>query len=250
MNGLLKTGAAAQAAAEEYEKKVIASSGPRRFFLNKPSGDPQDTNNSALITFLDGVVGADGLLEMPPSMLEHQINHNGSWDHHYACIAADGPCPLCEQRKDNPSYCSYFTIINHTGYKDGKDGWKQKGQNRKAIFVAKSKTMKILQHLATTHGTLRGLTVQATRLDGAPNVGGIFEHKKTQTDKAEFVAMCGGGEVDMSPINYGEVLNFLTAAQMVEAGLVNPTHTVGGAAAPVNNSVSPSGTPGAAPEPF
>ena len=91
----MKTGAAAKQAFAQEETKAEerkAEAGKLWRFYVAPDKDAQ-------ITFLDGSIGEDGLLEVPV-FYEHRVRINGEWEN-FVCTAdkdESQPCPLCSPR--------------------------------------------------------------------------------------------------------------------------------------------------------
>lgn len=187
----LRTGADARTAMTEADaaaEKAKEESGKLfRFFI------PED--EEATITFLDGDLDDEGLLNIP-MMYEHRLLHAGKWST-FVCIADSEPCPMCENG-DKPALVGLMTVINHTPYtiKNGPNAGNTIA-NRKQLFVATRQTIKKLQKIAHKRGTLRYHVYEASRTeDKSPRVGDLFErvHEWETVDELKQYLL-GKGEV-------------------------------------------------------
>ena len=173
----LKKGAAAKAAvqAEEvkFEERRAEMNRMRRFYI----GYNKDTQ----ITFLDGKLDEDGMLDIP-RFYEHSIQVGSDWKH-YVCTAEidqSQPCPMCEAG-NKPSLVGVMTVIDHSEYtvqKGPNAGKVYKNQRR--LFVAKEGTLKDLNKLAAKpeRNGLAGCTFDVSRggeNTRDPNVGKTFD---------------------------------------------------------------------------
>ena len=211
--GFLKKGAAKQAAIKkddvqkaEYEqkKKHHEEHGYPlfRFWLNK--------QESCYITFLDGDLDQDGLIDNPV-LYQHQLQLNGSWNNFYVCTADKEPCPICEDGK-TPSLVQLFTVIDHRSY-ESKGGKVYK--NTRKLFVAKRGTMDLLQKIATKRGGLTGATFDASRLgEKAPAVGDSFDFER-KTPLETIQAKLGE---EMVPADYEHEFEYKTADELRAEG--------------------------------
>lgn len=199
----LKKGKDAKQALAREEKKAEdrQKNHVRRFWL--------PTGKETKLTFLDGKLDADGVLDIP-MFYEHQLFLNGSWQNWYACTADNEPCPICESG-DTPSLVGVMSVIDHSEYTD-KQGKVWKDQLR--LFVAKRGTLKMLQKMATKRGGLEGCTFEVGRVgDKAPSVGDVFEFvdKKLLPEVLNKYKAKGA-------VKYDEVLSYHTADELREMG--------------------------------
>ena len=148
---------------EEKKNKVY------RFYL------PAGVETS--ITFVDDLVHPNGY-KLPFVAEEHQMEIRGNWKNWLTCLGSspdkDGKkeeCPPCKIG-NYPSVISAYTIIDHSVWTDKKD---KEHRDELKLFVAKSKTVQILDKWLAKYNTLRGLRFDVTRRDSkAPNVGDMF----------------------------------------------------------------------------
>ena len=141
----LMKGAAAKAAVHAEAVKAEA----RREAANRMRSYWMKYNSDGQITFLDGALDADGVLEIP-RFFQHSLQV-GSGRETFVCTAeldTSQPCPLCEGG-DKPSLVGVMTVIDHSSYtvtKGPNAGKVYKNQRR--LFVAKETTLQVLQKLA------------------------------------------------------------------------------------------------------
>lgn len=185
---LLKRGKAAH---EELEGKPKSGGANIRYWLKE--GD------EARLTFLDGNLNEDGLLDIP-FYYEHNIQMAGKYGNFFACTAEVEPCPICEGGH-SPSYVGLLTVIDHRSYISKRDGKTYKDQIR--LFAAKRGTIKMLQTLATKRGGLAGCEFDVTRT-GAQSaaVGSMFDFSKKLTPE-QILEIYGETAV---PLNYEEIV--------------------------------------------
>jgi len=199
MPKFLRRGAEAQSAlakadAQTELKQAQSASGNLRFWLPK--------NKDTSITFLDGSLGENGMLDVP-MFYEHQMELNGHWRNWFLCTQDNEPCPLCEQG-DTPSLVAVFSIIDHTQFTD-REGKVRKDEPR--LYVVKRETFRLLQNKATKKGGLKGWTVDVSRIgEKAANVGNDFDFVK-HTDT-----------LGVKPFNYEEIFVYLDATKLRELG--------------------------------
>ena len=186
--------------------------GPRRFWVPK--------DGESIITFLDGALTPEGLLDVV-SYNEHRKFLNGSWRNYFPCVAAQEPCPIC-QEDNQATLVTLFTVIDHTKWKD-RNG--KTHQNERKLFVAKRDTVKRLQKMAAKRGGLIGWRVSIGRVgDRSPEVGTDFDF----VEKVDLKAM--GKELklkpdDLKPFDYDTVVPYFTADELRELGF--GPHVVG-----------------------
>ena len=173
----LKRGAAAKQAVQEEDAKAEARRAEygrlRRFYI----GYNEDTQ----ITFLDGKLDEDGILDCPRYM-EHKIRIGAKW-RNFTCTAeidTTMPCPICEAG-DKASLVGVLSVIDHSTYtvKQGPNAGKVYTNQRK-LFVAKEGTIKQLNKLAVKpeRNGLAGCTCDVSRgaeNKHAPGVGDTFD---------------------------------------------------------------------------
>ena len=204
----LKRGAEAHKAIKKDMKEAEISAslgGVQGFWLKEGEDRP--------ITFLDGNLTADGLLDTS-SFNQHQVKMNGKFRNHFVCVEEDEPCPLC-QMGNYATLVSLFTIIDHTPYTD-RNG-KVHVHERK-LFVAKRETMTRLQKLATRHGGLTGWTVNVNRIgDKSPEVGTDFDFLEEQ-DLSELAAVLKLPPEGIVPYDYSKEIKYLSADELRELG--------------------------------
>lgn len=224
----LKKGSEAAKALEEADQKAAAAAEAAgkmwRFRIGK-----DDIGKDFKITFLDGDLNDEGLLD-GPMFYEHSVYHNGRWTN-FVCLESlkEEPCPICEQG-DSATLVQVLTVIDHTPYEIKKG--EKKGQvvkDQKRLFVMKRSTIKQLQKLATKRGGLAGCTFDVTRTsDKDPNVGNMFDfgEKVPMADLKKKYGMVkvkkGGQEIEVpfaSPVDYEEEIVFYTRKELLEMGI-------------------------------
>lgn len=145
----LKRGAVAKQAVQQEQAKAEARQAEKnrmRRFRLKYNGDGK-------ITFLDGKLDEDGVLDIP-RFFEHTVQIGQTWQN-YVCTAeidTSQPCPLCESG-NKPSLVGVLTVLNHTPYtvNQGPNAGKVY-VNRRELFVAKEGTLDALNKLAKKPG--------------------------------------------------------------------------------------------------
>lgn len=211
--GFLKTGAAAQAMLQQEQAKAEAAAEANgklwRFFIRK-----EDCGKDFKITFLDGHLDEDGVLQAPMWM-EHTVYIAGQW-RNVPCTAHEEPCPICAKGDNSAALVAGFTIIDHSEYtikKGAKAGTTVKNQRR--LYVPKKTTYGQLQKYATKNGGLAGLTLEVSRMnDKSPNVGDAFMVDEKHT-LAQLAAKYGD---DAKPADFGEEIVYYTAQQLISMG--------------------------------
>ena len=202
----IKKGAEAKKAlAVEEQKQAEYANATYRFWL------PKDTETQ--ITFLDGTLDADGVLDVPV-YYEHQVMRNGSWQNWYVCTqespANPEPCPICEGG-DKPYLVRLLTIIDHSEY-DTKKGNHVK--NSLKLYAFKKETLKILQKYASSRGGLAGWRVKVSRTSDAnsPNTGNVFDFLK----KYDLAGLKAHLKVDV--VDYEKEIKYKTAKELRALG--------------------------------
>jgi hypothetical protein len=211
----LKRGRAAQDAHEKAEKEAevrAAQNKVRRFWVPK--------DGETTITFLDGKLNSDGLLDVV-SYHEHRVFANGHWRNFFPCTAAEEPCPICEQ-DNQPTLVTVFSVLDHSKWKD-RSG--KVHRHERKLFVAKRDTVKRLQKLASKRGGLAGWRVSVSRLgDRSPEVGTDFDF----VEKVNLKALAAELKLkpdDVRPFDYDEVIPYFSADELRDAGFGG--HVVG-----------------------
>jgi len=177
-----------------------------RFFL--PRG------KSAMITFLDGKINDEGILDCP-MYYEHQLHMNGSWKNWFVCVGTEGACPICEGTGKEPAYVMALSVIDHSKFTSKKDQKEYKNQRR--LFVFKRDTLKMLISLAKMQGgSLVGLTFRVSRSDEerSPNVGDDFDFQGKSS--VEGLKKKYGDQAD--PFDYEKALPYVPAEELRKMG--------------------------------
>lgn len=155
----LKRGNAAKALVEREKVKQAERQEDfgrlRRFFL--------DPGEDAKITFVDGALDAEGMLD-PPRVYEHFHYPKGGVPRNYVCPEQTDPesgqkCPLCEMG-NNVSLVSFFTIIDHRVHK-AENGKTYTNQRR--LLAVKPTVFEKLNKKAGVRQGLIGTTWQVSR---------------------------------------------------------------------------------------
>lgn len=197
--------AALQQTLHAQQEAKEAAARMRRFYLN--------VGEEKQVTFLDGDMDGDGLLEFL-SFHEHRVQTGPkNWDN-IVCVARQEICPLCNSG-DKPSFVGVFTVLNETPYtiKTGPNAGKVL-EARRELYVATANTLQVLQHHAAKRGGLRGWKVEIARLtDKEARVGSTFQWLSRRSPE-EIAALGENG----TPADYGHELKYMSAAEMVKAG--------------------------------
>lgn len=201
----LKKGKAAQQEMAKAQAKADEMAKEKVFRFRIPTG----ANTS--VTFLDGDLTDDGVLDIP-MYHEHQIHMNGRWDNWFVCVQDEGSCPLCEGG-DEPALVGALTIIDHSEWKDKKGNMHK---DERKLFIAKFATIQMLQVLATKRGGLTGCTFDVYRSSEkrSPNVGTTFDF----TEKHTPTGLKKKYKDDATPYDYEEVLTYLPADELRKMG--------------------------------
>lgn len=219
----LKRGAAAKEefAKAEYKAEQNSKKKVNRFWVTK--------GETSTITFLDGNLDADGLLDIP-YFYEHSVQMNGKWGHFFVCTQDTEPCPICEGGLNN-SYVGLLSVIDHTSY-TAKDGKTYKDQVK--LFAAKRDTIKQLQIYATKRGGLAGCKFDVSRTgDKSASVGNMFDF----TDKSTIAQLKANYPQSTTPINYEEYLQalYLSAKELRKLGFGSTLGPIGSEPDPANS---------------
>lgn len=207
----MKVGAAAKQTFQEEEAKqeaARAEAGKAWRFMMK-------AGESAKITFLDGKLNDDGMLDCP-MFREHTIFFAGRW-RNFVCTAEQEACPLCEQ-DDRPSLVGILTVLDHRKFTSKKDG--HTVQYRRKLYVAKRQTLKQLMKFAEKkEGSLVGMTFEMDRTDKQKaSVGDIFTPESKFTLGA-IREQLGLKPDDVKPLDYAEEIVYHTRKELLEMGL-------------------------------
>jgi hypothetical protein len=228
---LLK-GTAAKAAVHAEAVKAEA----RREAANRMRSYWLPYNGDGQITFLDGTLDGDGILEIP-RFYQHSIQV-GSGRESFVCtgeIDTSTPCPLCAAG-DKPSLVGVMTVIDHSQYtvtKGPNAGKVYKNQRR--LFVAKEGTLASLQKLAAKpeRNGLALCTFDVSRgpeNKRPPGVGDTFDFVMKHKSLAAIAEKYEMKLEECQPAIYdgeeGEIV-YRTPAQLIELGLGKPHTGVG-----------------------
>lgn len=213
----LMKGATAKQALAEAEAQAEAAAqekGKMWAFYMKP-------DETRSITFLDGDLDADGMLDIN-MVKEHQVKLNGSW-HSFICTAdidETQPCPLCTAGED-AKLIGLMTVIDHSKHVIQKGN--NAGQtitNQRKLFKAKRGTIGDLTKLAVKRGGLTGCTFDAMRGDDkSPSVGKQFDFT-VKHPSLEAVAQAYGLKIeDVQPADYSQELVYRSPEELLELGV-------------------------------
>lgn len=217
------------------EKKALMKAEKRKEQMREEQRDklwrfriPEDQIDEEFeITFLDGNLDSEGLIESPV-YYEHSVKYNGKWVNFVSC-KEDEEDPLEEQGQE-PYLAQAFTVINHTPY-EASNGKVYK--NRKMLLVAKRNSMKQLQKIATKRGGLAGCTFEVSRSNNkAAAIGDMYNFVEKISDEKLRKKLIKAGvkkkEVDelMAPANYRKELTYYSAKQLQKMGLAEERKTL------------------------
>ena len=210
----MKTGKAAQTMMVEEEEKVKQqmedANKMRRFYL--PSG------GETKITFLDGKLDADGVLDIP-RYYEHNVFMNGKWTNWFVCVKEEEPCPICEGGNE-PKLVGVLTVIDHSSWKSPKTAVVY--ENQRKLFVVKRNSIKVLQKKAEKQGGLAGCTFDVNRTgDKDPSCGNDFDFVEKRT-KSQLIEAYPTLKDQMFPAAYDEEITHLTADELRKLGFGGP----------------------------
>ncbi|QHJ74565.1 hypothetical protein VH22019_00001 [Vibrio phage VH2_2019] len=206
----LKTGKAALKALEKEDEKVeqdaALRTAERAFWLKAES--------SSVITFLDGDLDEDGMLQVPLVYNHNVYNANmGAKGERIdiTCVKDEEPCPLCEF--DKSSLVGLLTVVEHVEY-TANNG--EVVTNPRRLYLCKRGTLRDLQEAATELGGLRGQQFKVRRTG---------KRKATVGDEMEYVGHLTDEQMednfpDANAIDYEKALVYLTAEEMYEKGVV------------------------------
>jgi hypothetical protein len=171
------------------------------------------------ITFLDGKLDSDGMLDLP-MFYEHQLKIAGQWTN-FVCVADDDQtCPICERGESKSVLVGVMTVIDHTPHKikSGPNAGKIIKNTRK-LFACKRGTVKQLSKKAVKHGGLTGVTFEVSRSDDKKaSVGDDFEFEGKASLK-EVMQTYDLKPEDVEPADYDNEITFRTAEELIELGV-------------------------------
>jgi hypothetical protein len=211
----MKTGKAAQHAIEQADAKAEAAKAEagKMFRFWMPADDERK------VTFLDGTLDADGLLDIP-MWDEHRVKIAGDWEN-FACTANTEPCPVCNAGDSRATLVGALTVIDHSPYtiKSGPNAGKVVKNSRK-LFVCTRQTIKLLNKQAAKRGGLKGCTFEISRTgDKEPGVGNQFEFVEKHEDMAAFAAGLGLKLEEVQPADYANEITYRTADELLKLGI-------------------------------
>lgn len=215
--GFLKTGQAAREAiaAEEAKAELAKEAYGKMWRFRMKDGEDKR------ITFLDGDLTEDGMLNIP-IFHEHTVMMNGSYVN-FVCTASEDltqPCPICETG-NKPSLVGVMTVLDHTPHEIQNGPNKGKViQHSKKLFVAKGTTRENLQKLAVKRGSLAGCTFDVSRSgEKEPAVGNQFDFVEKFDSYDDIAEKYGLSVEDVQPADYGEEFNYRTPEELIELGV-------------------------------
>lgn len=238
VTGWMKRGQAAKQALAEDEaraEKAREEAGKMwRFWM------PPDEERK--ITFLDGDLDEDGMLDIPMFM-EHSVKVNGSWENYVCTMETDGHCPICAKGDSKAALVGALTIIDHTPHKikSGPNAGKTIEHTRK-LFVAKKLTISLLSKLAVKRGGLTGCTFDVMRgNDKTASVGSQFDFD-AKSSPEEIAEACGIPIEQVQPADYDAEITYRNSDELAELGLgpaaSGPGYNTGGSKASTGKNVS------------
>ncbi|QCG76666.1 hypothetical protein vBVcaS_HC021 [Vibrio phage vB_VcaS_HC] len=198
-----------QDAQAEQEKEIR---GTYQNFYLKAGGQ-------ATITFLDGELDNDKLLDMPLMYL-HSVYHAGMGTNgrriNLVCTQdSEGDCPICAYDKAQLVGC--LTVVEHTQYETAEGTV----TNPRRLFLPKRQTMRELQEAAAQLGGLRGYQFKVRRHGKkSPIVGDELELVADRIPEEKLKAVfdaCQGSDA----IDYETELNYFTNDQLHAMGIVD-----------------------------
>ncbi|QKE60721.1 hypothetical protein vBVhaSVHB1_34 [Vibrio phage vB_VhaS-VHB1] len=173
------------------------------------------------ITFLDGALDKDGLLDIPMMYL-HSVYHanlgaNGERINVICTQDTEGNCPICAY--DKASLVGVLTVVEHIKYESGDEVV----INPRRLFLPKAQTLRDLQEAATALDGLRGFQFKVRRTGKkTPLVGDEFElvnETRIPDGKLKEVLEKVGSSAD--PIDYDTELSFFTNDELNSLGIVD-----------------------------
>ncbi|QIG66693.1 hypothetical protein EVB27_023 [Rhizobium phage RHph_TM16] len=216
--GFLKKGADAQAAFKQEQAKIEQNKEKqgKMFDFRMKEGEERR------ITFLDGDLGPDGILNIT-MFHEHNLQMAGGYDQ-YVCTAevdTSQPCPLCAI--GNKRYLvGLMTVIDHTPYTI-KSGTKAGTtvENQRKLFKCKQGTIKILSKIASKKGGITGWTFDVSRSGGdkTPAVGDNFIPDDQWESRGVFAKQFSLKADEVQPANYDEEIIYKSPEELIDLGI-------------------------------
>jgi hypothetical protein len=217
----LKTGKAAHEAFHHETAKAEMAKAEAgklfRFFVPE--------NEERQITFLDGELDSDGMLDIP-MYYEHVLKVNGTMQN-FVCLALNGgaeaePCPVCERNdKDGKArLVGVLTIIDHTPYKiKGGQNAGKIIQNTRKLVIATRTSVQALTKIAVKRGGLTGCTFDVSRNgDTSPGIGNQFDFV-VKYDSLEALAHKYDMKLEeVQPADYATEITRHSAEEMIALG--------------------------------
>ncbi len=171
------------------------------------------------LTFLDGNVDADGMLDVF-MFYEHSVVVAGDRKQFVCTAEKEGSCPLCDRGDSKPYLVGVLTVIDHTPHKIKKgDNAGKIIKDQKKLFVAKKQTIKQLSKIAVKRGGLAFATFDVQR-DGEKGaaVGTQFDFVE-KLKPAEFKAKYELKDEYVQPAQLEKEITYRSADELVEMGL-------------------------------
>lgn len=116
----------------------------------------QPRNSTAKITILDN-----------PYFFahEHNVQVGGKFGNFYTCKAPAGEhCLVCDYDNGKPSYCLFFSVIDHSLYTTKKG---KRIQHQKKLFAAKAKVIDVIKRrIESLEGDIKGCVFEVSRGSG------------------------------------------------------------------------------------
>lgn len=219
IGGFMKTGKAAQQAIADADAKAEADKAERDKLFKFKIPENEDRK----ITFLDGHLDEDGLLDCP-MFYQHTVKHNGNWRSYVCTMEQEGQCPICNEGEYKSALVGVLTVLNHTPYtiqSGNKAGTVIRDQ--KQLFVGKKETIKQLTKLAQKRGGLAGCTFDASRgNDKTASVGNSFDFTEKRSLEEIRVAYKLKPE-DVEPADMEHEITYHTADELVALGVGKAT---------------------------
>ena len=176
-------------------------------------------DEEARITFVDGVLDAEGLLDVI-TFREHNEKINGKWGNFFVCTADIEPCPICAESREG-KLVGALTIIDHREFTGKKKTYK----DRPKLYIAPRNVLKQLQSYAGKRGGLAGTTWDVMRTgDNSPGCGNSFDFiEKNDVQKLQQMYLdkdpkTGKPFTVFVPAKYDEEIVYRTAAELRELG--------------------------------
>lgn len=217
----LARGAASKKMVQEHEAKIEA----RKELQGKMYRFRLPYNKDGQITFLDGKLDDDGMLDVP-RWREHFLKIGGD-NHRFVCTAkidTSQPCPICETG-DEAALVGALTVVDHSEFtvKTGPNAGKVY-RNQRRLFVAKDTTLKTLSKYANKPERM-GLTLCTFDVSRGPEnkhppaVGDTFDFVVKHESYAAFAKKLGVPVDEVQPAAYDEEIVYLEPTKLIEMGI-------------------------------